>query len=327
VGGGGNGAQTGAITEEQLNQAIEEVNKAYRAAETDEKRLAVYKDFLARYPETRRTADYLSDAIFLIYTQGGDYDGAVAYAMEVRGKLSGNDASIVRGVDVELMELYGAAKRAKEFREIASCLDRQGGMTYGQYLSMLDNAVGLEAWDLVLDFCKSGESLANVEAFKSEHPQLDYTEEEFQASGRNRQGLLLTYSGWAKANLGRFDQAIADFAGAEGLLKNNYFGFADNELYLYWGKTLLKNGDAQGAIEKLAPAAFFGGLDDAFDPLKQAYLATGGAESGYEEFVWDQRLRLAKTVDDFTLDDYDGQSRRFSELRGKVTMLTFWFPT
>ena len=325
--GEGSGTAAMVVSDEELQQAVVEVNAAYRAAGSNEERLAVCKDFLARYPETARTADYLADALRLIYTEGGDYDGALAYAMEVRGRLSGNDDSIVRGVDLELMELYGAAKRTREFREIAGRLDRQGDLRYWEYLVLLDNAVAVEAWDLVLDFCKSAEPMANMEAFKSEHPNLDYTEEEYLASGLNRGGLLLTYGGWAKANLGRVDEAIADYVGAEGMLKRNYFGIAGNELYLYWGKTLLEQGDAAGAIAKLAPAAFFVDLEDAVDPLKQAYLAAGGAEGGYEDFVWVQRRQLAKTIDDFTLDDYRGQSHDFAGLRGKVTLLNFWSPT
>ncbi len=326
-GGGGSGGeeQTSAVTDEQIEQANEEMNKAYWAAESDEGRLAAYKNFLAKYPESKYTAGALADALLLINEKGGDYEGAAAYAMEIRGKLS--DAAVIRDVDIELLEFYSDAKRPNEFRELATRIARQGGLKYTDYLSMLEGAVCVEAWDLVLDFCSSAEPMANVEAFKSEHPQLDYTEEQFQTSGRNRRGLLLTYGGWAKANLGQVDEAIADFVSADGLLKKNYFGFADNELFLYWGETLLKMGDATGAMAKLAPAAFFGNQQDAFAPLKQAYLATGGTESGFEDFIWAQRLKLAKTVDDFTLSDYDGQPRRFADLRGKVTLLNFWNPT
>jgi tetratricopeptide (TPR) repeat protein len=323
--GGGGEKQTTAVTNEQLEQAYEVMNDAYRAAKTDEERLAAYKDFLTKYPESEYTAFCVGDSLYLLNSELGDYDGAVAYAKEIRGEL--RDAAIIREVDIKILELYSDAMRRDEFRELATRLDRQGNLTYVQYLSMLDGAVGVEAWDLVLDFCNSAKPMANVETYKADHRQLDYTEEEFQAAGNNRRGLLLTYSGWAKANLGNVDEAIADFIGANSLLKKNYFGFADNELFLYWGKALLEKGDSQGAIDKLAPAAFFGDLEDALDPLKQAYLATGGNESGFDDFIWAQRKKLAKTVDDFTLNDYDGQPKRFSDLRGKVTILTFWFPT
>jgi tetratricopeptide (TPR) repeat protein len=323
-GGSGGGEQTTAVTDEQLEQAFGALNEAYQAAKTDEERLAAYKDFLAKYPESKHTAFAVGDALYLINDKLGDYDGAVAYAMEIRGKLS--DTSIIRDVDFELLRLYGDAKRVDEFRELATRLDRQGGLKYTQYLSILDGAVSAEAWDLVPVFCKSAEPIANTETFKADYPEFDYTEEEFQVAGRNRQGLLLTYSGWAKAHLGHVDEAISDFASADGLLRKNYFGFAYDDLYLYWGKALLESGDARGAIEKLAPAALFGGQKDALDPLKQAYLADGGAESGYDNFIWAQRQRLAKAVGDFTLDDYDGQPRRFADLRGKVTLLGFWNP-
>jgi hypothetical protein len=169
--------------------------------------------------------------------------------------------------------------------------------------------------------------MANAETFKADYPDASYSEAYIQISGKNRQALLLTFKGWAKANAGQVESALADFALADGLVRRTYLGQPENELYLYWGKTLLAQGNAKGAADKLAPAALFGGQKEALDPLKQAYLATGGNESGFEDFIWKQRKLLAKTADDFTLEDYEGQPRRFADLRGKATLLNFWSPT
>ena len=50
--------------------------------------------------------------------------------------------------------------------------------------------------------------------------------------------------------------------------------------------------------------------------------------SGFHEFVESERRRLARTIDDFTLADYEGADHDFSALAdGKVTLLAFWFPT
>ena len=62
--------------------------------------------------------------------------------------------------------------------------------------------------------------------------------------------------------------------------------------------------------------------------LEEAYVAVNGSSDGLDEWLWTERQRLARTIDDFTLTDYDGVSHDFSALSdGKVTLLAFWFPT
>jgi tetratricopeptide (TPR) repeat protein len=325
VGGGSGGGETISLTPEQIDTLFQESNKAYFAAETDDERLPISMKFLAQCPESKYTGLVLRAVVNVIGNKRGDYDGAIVYALEIRAKIS--DPEILLTVDKQLLDLYGNGKRTDRFRELAARLDRQGNLKFSDYMNMLDHAVSLEAWDLVPVFYKSAEKMANAKTYKTDNSDLDYTDEEFEVAGRNRMALLLTYYGRAGANLGQVEEALAAFARADGMIRKTYLGYPDNELYLYWGKTLLEEGDAQGALGKLVPAALFCAQKDALDPLKQAYLAVGGNESGFEEFVWDQRLRLAKTVDDFTLDDYDGQPRRFADLRGKVTLLGFWNPT
>jgi hypothetical protein len=51
-------------------------------------------------------------------------------------------------------------------------------------------------------------------------------------------------------------------------------------------------------------------------------------QEGVDEQLSQTRQRLARTIDDFTLADYDGRQHSAADLRrGKVLMLAFWFPT
>ena len=319
------GEETVALTPEQIDELFQESNKAYFAVESDNEKLPISKKFLAACPESKYTGIVLQAVVSIIGNKRGDYDGAIDYALEIRGKVS--DPEIVLAVDKQLLELYGNAKRIVDLRDLSMRLEEQGSLIYTDHLVVIEYAIDGEAWDLVLNHCAFAEPFANAETFKADYPNDDYSDEEIEIAGRNRVGLLYTYDGWAKINTGEVEGGLSGFATAEGLLRKSYFGFPDNELYHYWGKALLDDGDARGAIEKLAPAALFCAQKDALDPLKQAYLATGGTESGFDDFLWAQRLKLAKTVDDFTLSDYDGQPKRFADLRGKVTLLNFWNPT
>ena len=47
-----------------------------------------------------------------------------------------------------------------------------------------------------------------------------------------------------------------------------------------------------------------------------------------EQPARDRLRRLLEPMTDFAAADYQGQTRRFAELRGeKATLLAFWFPT
>ena len=322
--GGDGGEKTVSLTPEQIDELFGEANKEYFAAETDEERLPISLKFLEDCPESKYTGLVLQAVVNIIGNKRGDYDGAIDYALDIRGKVS--DPEIAVSVDKQLLNLYGNAKRIDDVRDLAMRLEKQGSLKYTDHLSVIEYAIDCEAWDLVQDHFAAAEPLANAETFRADYPNNDYSDEELEIAGRNRVGLLYTYSGWAKVNTGEVEDGLSEFAQAEGLLRRSYFGFPDNELYFYWGKALLDDGDARGAIKKLASAALFCGQEEAVEPLKQAFLATGGREDGFDEFLWSQRLALAKTIDDFSLPDYNGNRLRFADLRGKVTLLNFWNP-
>ncbi len=108
----------------------------------------------------------------------------------------------------------------------------------------------------------------------------------------------------------------------------NYVGAADTPLDYYYGKAKLAAGDPAAAMELLATSAIMGSDEDAMAALREAYVATKGSDEGFDEWTWSQRESLAKTVDTFTLADYEGNTHEFQDLAdGKVTLLAFWFPT
>ena len=98
-------------------------------------------------------------------------------------------------------------------------------------------------------------------------------------------------------------------------------------LNFYWGKTRMKQGDPDGAMEKFAVDALIAGDQDSAAEMKLAYTAAKGSEEGYDEWACQQRLQVAKQADDFELPDFDGNRFRFADLQGEVTLLNFWSPT
>ena len=144
-----------------------------------------------------------------------------------------------------------------------------------------------------------------------------------------RKALALANRGWALYNLGDPVGAFAAIEASNEAGSEGYTGVPDTPLFRYWGRAALDQGDLDTAIELLGAETLFGESGSETMPfLREAYVAKNGDDEGFDEFLWTTRNRLAVTVDDFELADFEGNPVRFSTLRtGKVTLLAFWFPT
>jgi cytochrome oxidase Cu insertion factor (SCO1/SenC/PrrC family) len=72
----------------------------------------------------------------------------------------------------------------------------------------------------------------------------------------------------------------------------------------------------------------FAGDPDALLAMKAAYQGKNGSDKGFDAFLEALRAQLAPKVADFTLSDYQGKPHTWSDLqKGRVMLLSFWFPT
>ena len=103
---------------------------------------------------------------------------------------------------------------------------------------------------------------ANAATFRADYPDREFSAEEVAESARNREGLILTFAGWSRANRGDTDAAVASFREAEAKLRKGYLGVPGNDLYRFWGQTLIMAGEQEEGLEKLTLAALYGNDDD-----------------------------------------------------------------
>jgi tetratricopeptide (TPR) repeat protein len=169
--------------------------------------------------------------------------------------------------------------------------------------------------------------MANADSYKAEYPDYDLTDEEIAEAVDNRVGMLLVKDGWARAHRGETDEALADFARADKLVPRFYFDVPEYDLNLYWAQALMMKGDLEAAIEKYAFQGLVMGNEEAMAGLKKSYVGLHGNDSDFDTFATKLHYDIAPTFDGFELPDYDGKRRRFSNLRGDVTLVSFWFPT
>jgi hypothetical protein len=291
----------------------------------DAERLAVYKSFLENYPESGRTAGVMGAVVYYQGEKLGDTEGALAFVENIRSQIT--DPVIAKEADKALMEIYGEADKKDKMLALADRFEAEGEMQFGDYWKLVGFGVEHEDWSMVRNYCDKAHPLATPAAYREEWPKYEFTDEEAEKAAKNREAMLATKDGWAKANTGNLDAALADFVLADGSIRRNYVGIPDDDLNIYWGRTLVMNGDYQAAIDKFAPDALIAGKEDAIAGLKTAYEKLNGSADGFDAFCKKIHKNITKAVDDFELPDYKGNRHRFSDLLGDVTVLAFWFPT
>ena len=314
-----------AESDTDLEQVFSDLRTAYYGAETPAEKLVIVKAFLAKYPDSKYTAGVLGAGTYLLSEELDDHEGAVAYARDILVQVE--DPETKGNVRLVLVGLFDRPEYAADLTALAAEMAAASQTSFSDHLRVLESAVAAEAWDLTLQQVEAAGPLANAATFQADHTDQEFAADYIEQAGRHRQGLLGTYRGWALANQGETDAALRSFSESEGMVKFTYLGVPENDLYLYWGQTRLANNENEAALEMLSLAAIWGYSDDAMEAARKVYAELKGGEAGYTDYLWEVRRNTAQTLADFTLNDYKDAPRSFAELKGKVTLLAFWFPT
>ncbi|MEJ2721361.1 MAG: hypothetical protein P8181_09505 [bacterium] len=308
----------------KVDDAYAKAMEKRRSVEPIAERLAITTAFLDEFPESKYTAGAVG-AVVYYFGKLGNMPGAVAYTEALREKIT--DPSIARDVDKQMIVMYGEAGMMEKMLATADKLETEDALDFADYWNIIGTGVKAENWDLVRDYCDRAKPVANGDAFRADYPDEEFTEEEVKKAGDNRMGMILVNEGWARANQGEVEGALADFANADKLVRHSYLGIPEYDLNVYWGKTLMMKRDYGSAAERLAPDALVMGNADALAGLRKSYAETNGGEDGFDSYAADLHKSIATPMTAFELADYDGKRHRYSDLKAKVTLLAFWFPT
>jgi tetratricopeptide (TPR) repeat protein len=310
--------------EEDFESYFQKMTEKFRAAKDAQERLDLCQEFLAKYPDSNHTPTIVgaAKAQFAALDRSAEF---IPMVKELLPKIE--DAERLQRIRMALAEAYGEAGATKELTALAKEIVSGDKVTFNTYLPLIRSMVEAEMWDGVLQYAAKADSMANAEAYAKEFPDNKFTPEQLKERGDNRQGLLLTYAGWAKANSGRTAEALQDFQKAEPLVNKHYLGYSADELDLYWGKTLLMQDQAGAAMDRLASKAIFGNDESAREAYKAAYVKKTGSEEGFETFLDKQRPANARSLENVAFETYDGKKMELANFKGKVLLLAFWFPT
>lgn len=307
----------------------DEAYTAFRSAisevETPAEKAALCEAYLRDYPNSERAGSLAGAVAYYRGHQMEDAEGAVTVLDELLGKV--DDPETRFKVRMARFPLARDLDRPADLDAIVADLENHRPLTFGENLEVGELAAEYEMWDLAEDRASAAAALATVEAFQADHPETELTDEELTLKAEKRQVLAAAARGQALTHLDRTDEALAVFEAAEPLSRVNYLGVPETDLFAIWGQSVLEQGDPEKALTLLGPTAVLGDNDEAMEAYREAFTAVHGEQANFESFVWTQREKLARVIDDFELPTYDGTLKRISDFRGRVVFLSFWFPT
>lgn len=320
---GGDGGEEG--RQAAIDTAYAVIGELYENEASDEAKLAATIDFLEAYPESEHTTGLVGDVFYFKGEQAGDWEGAVEFAEKTRSQVT--DPELATSFDRRFISWYGRAGMKEKMLSMADRFEIDGSIRFGDYFNVIEYAVEMGEWELAREYCAKAEPKANAATWRAEWPDQEATDERAEEAGLNRQGMLLVKDSWARAKLGDVDGALTGFARADEIIDRSFVDIPGYDLNLYWGRALVMNHDAEGALEKFAPDALIAGNQDAVTELREAYAEAFGSEDGLADWSCRKRLEIAKIAEDFELPDASGTRHRFDVLRGEATLLNIWSST
>jgi len=300
--------------------------KTYDEAKSPEEKVAVWREFLASYPESEHTMSALRPTVYYLVERLDAPEEADALVVDLLESVKGPE--LRRQVLLQRLQPLAALGNAAE---LAATVERVAGielLSFSENSDVVEAALDADAWQLAVDRTEIGLGQANAETYRADYPDREFSDDEVRDAVERRLAGMLAAKGWALANLDRPDEGLAALAEAATHDTLQFTGESSNRIGSYRGQILHRLGRDAEAIDALAADALYGDDEEAVDAMRAAYEALHGSDDGFEDFVWSTRLAIAARVVDFTLPDYQGREHTFSSLRGgDVTLLAFWFPT
>ena len=307
--------------------AWSELAEAWGELETAEEKTQLAEDYLTRFPGTENSGLLARRIAYYKGHEMEDPQGAFDAVYPALGQIEDPEQRFV--VSMSLLGMADSVDVPLDIAEVADALGAVRPLTFDEHEWVFDTATDLEEWAAADQYAYAASELATPESFRAEYPDREFTDEKVASRVQHRKALSLAYDAWALYNQGNTELAFERFAEADAVGSVTYLGVPNNPLYTFWGRAALAEGDIDQAVKLLGAEALFGQNGPGAEVyLREAFVAKNGDDESLDEFLWATRNELAKSIDDFTLLDYEGNEVGMADASaGKVTLLAFWFPT
>lgn len=327
----GCGSESVDITDETPQRTPEEVEADYvqtdsaaKAAEDMEEKARLWFDFLDRNPDAPYNIgilDHLARQYYGEYLQ--DPTGAIAFLESHIPRMSGDQADFAAEL---LITLVGESGNVAKLRELAAKMEADGTLDHDNHLVFAEAALTAEAWDMAIKHATATVNGTTPEAIRAGSPDQVLNDARVTSWKNFYLGSALLIRGRAHMAKNNVDSALADFSAASTHERFNYVGVPRNDLNLHWAKALIAKGEYDAAMRRIAPDAIIQGHEPSMEIFRDAYEKSGGDAAGLERTVKKMHIELARAMPEFEAYDYEGEKVAWSDLKGRVTFLSFWYP-
>ena len=320
-------AQHEGVNTDQVDAAFNAANAAVSEADTTEETAELVEGFLAEFPDSEHSGWAATMIVHYRADTMKDPEGAYEILSATLEQIESPKARF--DVSMQMLTLSDSVEVPLEVGEVADALAAARPLTFAEHEQVAVNATAFEEWALAREHSAAAFELATPETFRAEYGKWGLSDDDLAKWLQHFKAFYRAHEGWAAYNLGDTEPAFALFAESDAIGIESYLGVPTTPLYSFWGRAALAEGDVDRAIELLGAQTLFGEDGSSDKPfLREAYLAKGGDDEAFDEFLWSTRTNLAAAVDDFELSDYDGNTVTLSKAgEGKVMLLAFWYPT
>ena len=302
--------------------AYEAADEAYEATEDPEEQVAIATAFLEKFPDSDRTDNALRAAVDPLIEELDQPEEAYRLLDLYLPQIT--DPEVKLEAQKLLAILHAKTGNLDELDTLADAMVEEHEFKYTDYLDLMDTGAEAEAWELVIQQADASLALANPEAFQAQYD--DISEEDAQKWGRRREAYSAAHKGWAQENLGQHEAALVTFADNADKTTYSFLSVDDTPLHINWGKSLIRQGKPEEAMEILETEALYG-PDEAKESYLEAWIAAQGTEEGLEEHLWSLRQENSSPLPRFALANYDGETVDTADFKGDVILVAAWFPT
>ena len=319
-------AGCGREAEDPAEAAYRTFRGAYIDAASRAEQVALVEAFVAEHPDHRAAGYYATDLITHYAHDLGQPAQACAAVEPLLARITDPEGRLE--LAAQLAPVAAEAGRPLDLAPYIAAVEAQGPLGFDARETVMAAACKVGDWPLAASHAEAALARSTPEAWREDNPNRELSDDEVATRAQRRRVTALTYRAWALYNQGQTADAFTLFEQADRDRVNDYLGLVSAPLDRFWASALLREGNAAAALERISRDAAFGDREQAGPVFRQAWAAVNGSEEGVDEQLWQARQRLARSIDDFTLADYDGRQQSLGDLRrGKVLMLAFWFPT
>jgi hypothetical protein len=311
--------------EDPAEAAYSELRQAFQNTDDELTKATLAESYLTEFPDTGHTASMASTVAYYRGDRLDDPRGALEILQSALARIE--DPGNRFEVSMAMVPLASELGQPIDLESIAGELANHRELEYGDHAAIMEAAEQAQQWSLALHHAEAALPFATEDAYRADYPDREMDDNEVAERAGYRLATAMAYKGWAMFNLGHTDDGLALLTETDEITPEEYLGLSTTPLDLFHARAVLASGEHERALDLLAPLALFGDSKTALPLLLKAYAEVHGSEEGIEQFLWSTRQRLAKSADDFTLPDYDGNHHTLSALGGKVVLLAFWFPT